>query len=62
MKQVAEGVKAAPVVMKIAAEAGVDMPIAARGRRRPEPRVDPLQAYRGLINVAPGHEVYGEGW
>gem|GEM_PF-3616780 len=22
----------------------------------------PMQAYRGLINVAPGHEVHGEGW
>jgi len=62
MKQVAEGVKAAPVVVKRAAEAGVDMPIARE--------VDAVlwhggtvqDAYRGLLMAAPGHELHGEGW
>ncbi len=62
MKQVAEGVKSAPVVMKIAAEAGVDMPIAREVDAVLNHGSTPMQAYRGLINVAPGHEVYGEGW
>jgi glycerol-3-phosphate dehydrogenase (NAD(P)+) len=22
----------------------------------------PMQAYRGLINIAPGHEVHGDSW
>ncbi len=62
MSQVAEGVKSAPVVMKIAAEAGVDMPIAREVDAVLNHGSTPMQAYRGLINVAPGHEVYGEGW
>ena len=49
MDQVAEGVKTAPVVCTLAAEAGVDMPIAAemnlvvRGQQTAE------EAYRGLL-------------
>ena len=62
MKQVAEGVKATPVVVKRAAEVGVDMPIARE--------VDAVlwhggtvqDAYRGLLKAAPGHELHGEGW
>ena len=62
MKQVAEGVKAAPVIVKRAAESGVAMPIARE--------VDAVlwhgstvqDAYRGLLKAAPGHELHGEGW
>jgi glycerol-3-phosphate dehydrogenase (NAD(P)+) len=62
MKQVAEGVKAASVVMKLAAEAGIEMPIAREVDAVVNHGSTPEQAYRGLINVAPGHEVHGEGW
>lgn len=62
MKQVAEGVKAAPAVMTLAADAGIDMPIAREVDAVVGGRSTPEKAYRGLINVAPGHEVHGEGW
>ena len=62
MKQVAEGVKAAPAVMTLAARAGVELPIAREVDAVVAGRSTPEQAYRGLINVAPGHEVHGEGW
>lgn len=62
MTQVAEGVKAAPVVMKLAADAGVDMPIAREVDAVLAGSSTPERAYRGLLAVAPGHEVYGESW
>jgi glycerol-3-phosphate dehydrogenase (NAD(P)+) len=62
MKQVAEGVKAAPVVVKLAAEAGVDMPIAQEVDAVLTHGATVYDAYRGLLRVAPGHEVHGEGW
>jgi glycerol-3-phosphate dehydrogenase (NAD(P)+) len=62
MKQVAEGVKSASVVMKLAAEAGIEMPIAREVDAVVNHGSTPWDAYRGLINVAPGHEVHGEGW
>jgi glycerol-3-phosphate dehydrogenase (NAD(P)+) len=62
MKQVAEGVKAASTVMKLAADAGVDMPIAREVDAVVNHGSTPERAYRGLINKAPGHEVHGEGW
>jgi len=62
MKQVAEGVKAAPVVMKLAAEAGVDMPIAQEVDNVLWHGATVQDAYRGLLRVAPGHELHGEGW
>jgi glycerol-3-phosphate dehydrogenase (NAD(P)+) len=62
MKQVAEGVKAAPVVMKLAAEAGVDMPIAQEVDNVLWHGATVADAYRGLLRVAPGHELHGEGW
>jgi glycerol-3-phosphate dehydrogenase (NAD(P)+) len=62
MTQVAEGVKTVSVVMDVAAELGIDMPIAAevdgvvnKGRTAGD-------AYRGLLKAAPGHEHHGEGW
>jgi glycerol-3-phosphate dehydrogenase (NAD(P)+) len=62
MKQVAEGVKAAPVAMKLAAEAGVDMPIAREVDNVLWHGATIADAYRGLLRVAPGHELHGEGW
>jgi glycerol-3-phosphate dehydrogenase (NAD(P)+) len=62
MSQVAEGVKTCGVVMKLAAEYGVDMPIAHEVDsviNHGQPAVD---AYRGLLRTAPGHEVHGEAW
>lgn len=61
MKQVAEGVKSTSVVMKLAADAGIEMPIAREVDAVVNHGSTPEQAYRGLLNVAPGHEVYGEG-
>jgi len=62
MKQVAEGVKTASVVMEVAAEYGVDMPIAREVDAVVNHGSTPEEAYRGLLNEAPGHEVHGEGW
>jgi len=62
MKQVAEGVKAAPVIMKLAAEAGVDMPIAREMDNVLWHGATVQEAYRGLLSFAPGHELHGEGW
>src|SRR6266851_1519398 len=62
MKQVAEGVKAAPVVVKLAAEAGVDMPIVREVDAVLTHGATVQDAYRGLLRVAPGHELHGEGW
>jgi glycerol-3-phosphate dehydrogenase (NAD(P)+) len=62
MTQVAEGVKAAPAVMTLASAAGVNLPIAREVDAVISGRSTPEQAYRGLINVAPGHEVHGDGW
>lgn len=62
MNQVAEGVRTTAVVMRIAAERGIEMPIAREvdavlNRRQPVE-----ETYRGLLHVTPGHEVYGEAW
>jgi glycerol-3-phosphate dehydrogenase (NAD(P)+) len=62
MKQVAEGVKAAPVIMKLAADAGVDLPIAQEVDNVLWHGATVKDAYRGLLRVAPGHELHGEGW
>jgi glycerol-3-phosphate dehydrogenase (NAD(P)+) len=62
MKQVAEGVKAAPVIMKLAADVGVDMRIAQEVDNVLLHGATALDAYRGLLTVAPGHELHGEGW
>jgi glycerol-3-phosphate dehydrogenase (NAD(P)+) len=61
MNQVAEGVKAASVVMKLAANVGIEMPIAREVDAVVNHGSTPMQAYRGLINTTPGHEVHGEG-
>ena len=62
MTQVAEGVKAVSAVMKLAAEYGLEMPIAREVDAVVNHGSTPMEAYRGLINIAPGHEVHGEGW
>ncbi|HEY7814242.1 MAG TPA: NAD(P)H-dependent glycerol-3-phosphate dehydrogenase, partial [Nakamurella sp.] len=62
MKQVAEGVKTASVVMKMAADAGVEMPIAREVDAVVNHGSTPERAYRGLLNEAPGHEVHGDSW
>ncbi len=62
MKQVAEGVRTASVVMKLAAEAGVEMPIAREVDAVVNHGSSPVQAYRGLLAIAPGHEVHGDSW
>ena len=62
MTQVAEGVKAVSAVMKLAAEYGLEMPITREVDAVVNHRSTPMEAYRGLINIAPGHEVHGEGW
>ena len=62
MTQVAEGVKAAPVAVKLAAEAGVDVPIAQEVHAVLKGEASVLDAYRGLTRRAPGHEIHGVGW
>lgn len=62
MNQVAEGVKTVTTVMKLAAELGIEMPIAHEVDaviNHGQPTGD---AYRGLLRQAPGHEVHGEEW
>jgi glycerol-3-phosphate dehydrogenase (NAD(P)+) len=62
MNQVAEGVKTAGVVMKLAAEQGVDMPIAREVDSVLNHGQPAIEAYRGLLRTVPGHEVHGEAW
>ena len=62
MNQVAEGVKASGTVMEFAAEFGVDMPIAAEVDAVLNHGATAMDAYRGLLRTAPGHEIHGEGW
>ncbi|MGH3715749.1 MAG: NAD(P)H-dependent glycerol-3-phosphate dehydrogenase [Micromonosporaceae bacterium] len=62
MNQVAEGVKTAGTVMKLAAEKGVDMPIAREVDAVINHGQPPPDAYRGLLRQAPGHEVHGDAW
>jgi len=62
MKQVAEGVKTASVVLKVAADVGVDVPIAREVDAVVNHGSTPERAYRGLLNEAPGHEVHGDSW
>lgn len=52
--QVAEGVKTAPIVMQLAREFGIDMPIAAEVDAVVAGRHTPEQAYAGLGTVPPG--------
>lgn len=62
MKQVAEGVKTASVVLTVAADVGVEMPIAREVDAVVNHGSTPERAYRGLLTEAPGHEVHGASW
>jgi glycerol-3-phosphate dehydrogenase (NAD(P)+) len=62
MKQVAEGVKTSSVVLKLAAEHGVDMPIAREVDSVLNHGQPVFEAYRGLLRKVPGHEMHGEAW
>src|SRR5271156_3930816 len=62
MNQVAEGVKAASVVMEFADEFGLSMPIAREVDGVINHGSSVEQAYSGLIADVPGHEVHGSGF
>lgn len=62
MNQVAEGVKAASVIMEFANEYGLNMPIAREVDGVVNHGSTVEQAYRGLIAETPGHEVHGSGF
>lgn len=62
MNQVAEGVMTTSAVVKLAAERGIEMPIAREVDAVINQRQPVDDTYRGLLRVRPGHEVYGEAW
>jgi glycerol-3-phosphate dehydrogenase (NAD(P)+) len=62
MNQVAEGVKAASVIMEFAEQYGLSMPIAREVDAVINHGATPEGAYRGLAAEKPGHEVQGAGF
>lgn len=62
MNQVAEGVKAASVVMEFCNDYGLSMPIAREVDGVVNQGSSVEQAYRGLMVEKPGHEVHGAGF
>jgi glycerol-3-phosphate dehydrogenase (NAD(P)+) len=62
MKQVAEGVKTSSVVIELAAECDIAMPIAREVDAVINHGQPVEDAYRGLLRAAPGHEVHGDAW
>ncbi|MFV0496388.1 NAD(P)H-dependent glycerol-3-phosphate dehydrogenase [Mycobacterium sp.] len=62
MNQVAEGVKAASVIMEFANEFGLNMPIAREVDAVVNHGSTVEQAYSGLAAETPGHEVHGTGF
>ena len=62
MNQVAEGVKAASVIMEFAEKYGISMPIAREVDGVVNHGSTVEQAYRGLAAEKPGHEVHGAGF
>jgi glycerol-3-phosphate dehydrogenase (NAD(P)+) len=62
MNQVAEGVKAASVIMEFANEYGLNMPIAREVDGVINHGGTVEDAYRGLAAEKPGHEVHGSGF
>lgn len=62
LKQVAEGVKSASVVMELAREHGVEMRIAAEVDAVINHGQPVADAYRGLLRERPGHEFDGSAW
>jgi glycerol-3-phosphate dehydrogenase (NAD(P)+) len=59
MNQVAEGVKAASVIMEFAEKYGLSMPIAREVDAVINHGATVEDAYRGLMAEKPGHEVDG---
>jgi glycerol-3-phosphate dehydrogenase (NAD(P)+) len=62
MNQVAEGVKAASVIMEFAEKYGLNMPIAREVDRVINHGSTVEEAYHGLAAEKPGHEVHGSGF
>lgn len=62
MNQVAEGVKAASVIMEFAKDCGITMPIARQVDGVINHGATVEDAYHGLMVEKPGHEVYGSGF
>jgi glycerol-3-phosphate dehydrogenase (NAD(P)+) len=62
MNQVAEGVKAATVIMEFADKYGLNMPIAREVDAVISHGATVEDAYRGLAADTPGHEVHGAGF
>jgi glycerol-3-phosphate dehydrogenase (NAD(P)+) len=62
MNQVAEGVKAASVIMEFADKYGLNMPIAREVDGVVNHGATVEDAYRGLAAETPGHEVHGAGF
>ena len=62
MDQVAEGVKAASVIMELAERYGINMPIAREVDGVINHGSTVEQAYRGLAAEEPGHEIHGSGF
>lgn len=62
MNQVAEGVKAASVIMEFAAKYGLNMPIAREVDAVINHGATVEDAYRGLGAEQPGHEIHGVGF
>jgi glycerol-3-phosphate dehydrogenase (NAD(P)+) len=62
MNQVAEGVKAASVIMEFADQYGISMPIAREVDAVVNHGASVEDAYRGLMVEKPGHEVHGAGF
>ena len=56
MTMVAEGVKTAGLVMELAEQHGVELPICSRIEGVVSGRLTVLEAYEGLMLTAPGHE------
>jgi glycerol-3-phosphate dehydrogenase (NAD(P)+) len=62
MNQVAEGVKAASVIMEFADKYGLNMPLAREVDSVINHGATVDDAYRGLAAETPGHEVHGSGF
>ena len=62
MNQVAEGVATSKVVVELAEELGIDVPIARVVEAVVHRGATAAEAYRGLRRTEPGHEIRGAGW
>ena len=62
MNQVAEGIKAASVIMQFATEYDLNMPIAREVDAVVNHGTTAADAYRGLMAETPGHEIHGTGF